>query len=420
MSFQQAVSGLNATSRDLEVISNNIANANTYGTKVSRAEFGDVYANALNGTGTNSIGIGVSVQAVTQQFTQGNIQTTNNPLDLAINGGGFFQVTGIGGVTTYTRNGQFHVDREGYIVNNTSQQLMGHPADAAGFIQPGISSPLQLRTGGINPQGTTEILMEFNLDSRQAATLPAGTPQVNFSDPATYNNATSMSVYDEKGQEIAVTYYFQKTATDTWNVYVSANGIPTQGTVAEPLPQTTITFPPNGGTPISPAGAITLDIPASTNLAGAETMAIPGITMFLSRATQYGAGFAVTDLTQDGYTAGQLTSISIEKDGSIMARYSNGESRAAGRVELASFRNPQGLQPNGDNSWLVTRASGEPITGVPGDGSLGVLQASALEESNVDLTGELVHMITAQRAYQANAQTIKTHDQILQTLVNLR
>jgi flagellar hook protein FlgE len=165
---------------------------------------------------------------------------------------------------------------------------------------------------------------------------------------------------------------------------------------------------------------VSFDVPASVNAQGAQTLAIAGVQLNLSGATQYGAGFGVTDLRQDGYAAGQLSGITIESNGIVMARYSNGQSKPAGQIELASFRNPQGLQPMGGNVWARTYGSGDPIVGVPSDGNMGVLQSGALEESNVDLTAELVSMITAQRIYQANAQTIKTQDQVLQTLVNLR
>ena len=420
MSFQQGLSGLNATAKSLEVIGNNIANASTYGFKSSRAEFADVYAAALNGAGTNSIGIGVNLAAVSQQFTQGNILTTESPMDLSINGAGFFQVTDGNSPVVFTRNGQFKIDRDGFIVNNQLQKLLGYPASANGVIQPGAASPIQLPTSGINPQVTSQIDMEFNLDSRLAVTAPTAGAAINFADPTTYNNATSMSVYDDKGQDVALTYYFQKAATDTWNVFVTANGTTVGGTAAAPLPVTTITFPPNGSAPTAPAAPVTLNIPASTNAAGAVTLPIPGIALDLTSATQYGAGFGVTNMTQDGFAPGQLNSISIESNGIVMARYSNGQSRPGGQIEVATFRNPQGLQPLGGNAWGRTFTSGDPVLGTPGNGNLGVLQAGALEESNVDLTAELVNMITAQRIYQANAQTIKTVDQILQTLVNMR
>ncbi len=420
MSFQQGLSGLNAASKNLDVIGNNIANANTYGAKSSRAEFGDMYAAALGAGGSSSIGIGVNLQAVTQQFSQGNITTTANGLDLAINGSGFFEVNS-GGQTLYSRNGQFQVNKDGFIVNNQSGQLLGYPADAQGVIQPGLAVPLQLPTAGIDPAPTTEITMEMNLDSRAGVTLPAATPMVNFSDATTYNNATSLTVYDDLGQDVALTYYFQKTDTSTWNVYVTANGtsVAVDG-AGDPAPLTTMIFPANGGSPTSPAGAVTLDVPASTNAAGAQTLAIPGIQLSLSGASQFGAGFGVTNLSQDGYAPGQLSGLSIEKNGIVMATYSNGQSKPAGQIELSTFRNPQGLKPLGGNLWARTFESGDPIVGTPGQGNLGVLQSGALEESNVDLTAELVNMITAQRTYQANAQTIKTQDQVLQTLVNLR
>jgi len=420
MSFQQGLSGLNATAKSLEVIGNNIANASTYGFKSSRAEFADVYAAALNGAGTNSIGIGVNLAAVSQQFMPNNIPTTENPMDLSINGAGFFQVTDGNSPVVFTRNGQFKIDRDGFIVNNQLQKLLGYPASANGVIQPGAASPIQLPTSGINPQVTSRIDMEFNLDSRLAVTAPTAGAAINFADPTTYNNATSMSVYDDKGQDVALTYYFQKAATDTWNVFVTANGTTVGGTAAAPLPVTTITFPPNGSAPTAPAAPVTLNIPASTNAAGAVTLPIPGIALDLTSATQYGAGFGVTNMTQDGFAPGQLNSISIESNGIVMARYSNGQSRPGGQIEVATFRNPQGLQPLGGNAWGRTFTSGDPVLGTPGNGNLGVLQAGALEESNVDLTAELVNMITAQRIYQANAQTIKTVDQILQTLVNMR
>jgi flagellar hook protein FlgE len=420
MSFQQGLSGLNATSKNLEIIGNNIANSNTFGSKVARGEFSDVYANALNGAGTNAVGIGTTLAAVSQQFTQGNVTSTDNPMDLAINGAGFFQVSDGRNPVMYSRNGQFKVDRDGFIVNNGAQRLMGYPADGTGVIQPGNAVALQLPTAGINPQATTEIEIEMNLDSRVASTAPAVAPAIDFSDPTTYNNATSLTVYDAKGQDVALTYYFQKSATDTWNVFVTANGAPVNGTLAAPLATTTINFPSNGGTPTAPVGPVAFDIPASVNAVGAQTLPITGVQLDLGGATQYGAGFGVTNMSQDGYAPGQLTGISIETNGIVMARYSNGQNKPAGQIELATFRNPQGLQPQGGNAWARGYASGDPILGVAGEGNLGVLQSGALEESNIDLTAELVSMITAQRVYQANAQTIKTQDQVLQTLVNLR
>jgi flagellar hook protein FlgE len=420
MSFQQGLSGLNASSKNLEVIGNNVANANTIGAKESRAEFGDMYASAI---GNSSIGIGVNLQAVTQQFTQGNITTTDNPLDLAISGNGFFEVQNPAGQTLYTRSGQFQQDNNGFITTNTGLKLVGYPASKNGTIQPGAAVPLQLPTGGVAPNPTSKITVEMNLDSREATKLasPVPTPQVDFTDATTYNDATSVTVYDAKGQDVALTYYFQKSATDTWNVYATANGSSVNVDASgNPLPVTTINFPPNGGTPTSPLGTVPLNIPASTNAAGASTLPISGVALDLTGATQFGSSFGVTSMAQDGYAAGQLVSVAIEKTGIVTATYSNGQSKAAGQLELATFRNPQGLSPLGGNMWARSYASGDPTVGTPNTGNIGSLQAGALEESNTDLTSELVNMITAQRVYQANAQTIKTEDQIMQTLVNLR
>ncbi|TAK78130.1 MAG: flagellar hook protein FlgE [Aquabacterium sp.] len=420
MGFQQGLSGLNVSSKNLEVIGNNVANANTFGAKTSRGEFADMYATSMNGGGSNNIGIGATVAAVAQQFTQGNITTTENPLDLAINGSGFFQVTDGQNPTTYTRNGQFKLDRDGFLVNNQKHKLMGYPADTQGNILSGTAQPLQLPTAGISPRQTDEITMEVNLDSRDdVSTVAFAIPPVSGS----YSNATSQTVYDAVGQDVAVTYYYRKSGVHTWEVYAAANGNTILGSNAAPVPVATMSFNSSGGTPASitwnTAAAGQIDIPADASGAG-KWEAISPINLDLTSTTEYGSSFSVTNLTQSGYAPGQLTSISIDSSGVILARYSNGQSKPAGQIELATFRNVQGLQPLGGNEWASTYASGDPIMGTPTSSNFGILQSGALEESNVDLTGELVAMIVAQRTYQANAQTIRAEDQILQTLVNLR
>jgi flagellar hook protein FlgE len=254
MSFQQGLSGLNASAKNLAVIGNNIANANTFGAKAARAEFADVYANAVAG-GSNGIGIGVTLAGVAQQFTQGNISTTENPLDLAINGSGFFQMRDGRGATVYSRDGAFKVDRNGFVTNNQDQRLMGYPADGTGNIIAGSAAPLQMPTAGITPAITTRIDMELNLDARLKVTLPTAGPPIDFADPTTYNNATSITVYDAKGQDVQLTYYFQKAATDQWNVYVSANGVPIATASGNPVSSATLNFPTNGGSPTIPWAA---------------------------------------------------------------------------------------------------------------------------------------------------------------------
>ena len=417
MGFQQGLSGLNASSKNLEVIGNNVANSTTVGAKSSRAEFSDMYATAIGGT---SVGIGVNLQAVTQQFTQGTLSSSDNPLDLAINGNGFFEVNN-NGQTLYTRNGQFHADKDGFITTSAGMKLMGYPASTDGTIQPGGAKPIQLPTTGVSPNPTSKIGIEVNLDSRKSSTVPATSPMIDFSDAKTYNDASSVTVFDAKGQDVALTYYFQKSATDTWNVYATANGTSASvDAMGKPLPVTTLTFPANGGKPTLPLGTVSINIPATTNAAGAAATVPITASLDLTGATQFGAGFGVTNMTQNGFAAGQFTSIAIDTSGVVMATYSNGQSKPAGQIELAAFRNQQGLSPMGGNLWSRTAASGEPTVGTPSSGSLGTLKAGALEQSNTDLTGNLVDMIVAQRIYQANAQTIKTQDQVFQTLVNLR
>jgi flagellar hook protein FlgE len=427
MNFQQGLSGLNATSKSLEVIGNNIANANTYGSKSARAEFADMYANSI-GT-TSNVGIGVRVAAVAQQFTQGSLLATNNAMDVAINGEGFFQLKASSGDLLYSRNGQFKVDSDGFIVNGQNQRLQGYSADQQGTIQTGVRTDLQFPPAGLPPHATDGVSIELNFDSRSDATMPTPpsgqTYDIDLDDATTYNNATSVRTYDAKGQPVDVAFYFQKSAKDVWNVYAAVGSTTLSGTSGNPQPIIEgLKFDSTGLNPQVPDGsggyralqALTLpDVPA-----GPVNAAISGIQFDMGKVTQYGATFSVTDVNQTGNAPGQLTSLTIEDNGMINARYTNGLSRKAGQLELANFRNPQGLRSVGGNAWINSPQAGEAVSGVPGSGTLGVLQSGALEESNVDMTGELVSMITSQRLYQANAQTIKTQDSIMQTLVSLR
>jgi flagellar hook protein FlgE len=425
MSFQTGLSGLNSSSRSLDVIGNNIANANTVGMKSSRTEFSDLVASTNGLSGANSAGIGTAIGAVSQQFAQGNINITGNDLDVAINGGGFFQVSLRDGSTAYTRDGQFKLDNAGNIVNNSGAKLLGYPTDVSGTPTSSIAQTLNLPTAApIAAKQTSAITAEFNLDARAvvAASATPPTPRTTY--------GTSLTAYDSQGVAVPVNLYFERaastpanptavppvTASDNWNVYDVAtggaalfqmqfdgSGAPvsyTSGTPAVTTPASTpfalSINPPNG---ITPTFTANLDI---------------------SKATQYGASFAVSNLTQDGYAPGNLLSVKIGDKGVITARYSNGQTQAAGQIALANFRNVQGLAASGAGNWVQTVNSGPAVPGAPGQGNLGVLTSGAVEESNVDLTAELVNMMTAQRAYQANAQTIKTQDQVMSTLVNLR
>lgn len=408
MSFQQSLSGLNAASKNLEVIGNNVANANTVGFKSGRVQFADIYANSLLGNAQNSAGIGVVVQSIAQQFGQGNVTVSGNPLDVAINGNGFFRVS-TNGTISYTRNGQFQVDKDSYMVTSTGARLTGYPADGAGGIVQSAPVDLRLSTADLAPNITTESGIVANLDSRTSTTIAGA---FDPTDATTYHNASGLTVYDSLGNPRVLQIFFRRTAANTWNVYGSENGVALNGAAS----LGTLNF--------TNAGAIdttTTTLPFNLSIASTNGALTPqSFTLDFKGTTQYGANFGVTRITQDGFATGRLAGFSIGDDGLILGRYSNGQTRAQGQISLASFANPQGLVPIGNNQWAESSASGQPIVGAPQGGNMGVLQSGALEESNIDLTRELVDMITAQRTYQANAQTIKTQDQMLQTLVNLR
>lgn len=402
MSFQQGLSGLNAASKSLEVIGNNVSNANTVGFKQSQAIFADVFANSLTGSGASQIGIGTKIASVRQEFTQGNITNSNNPLDIAINGGGFFRLSDNGAVV-YSRNGQFQLDKEGFIVNSQGQNLTGYTV-VNGVLSTGSPNDLQINTADLPPSETTLVNGLFNLDSRKTELSSANFDQ---EDPTTYHHSTSVNVYDSLGNSHIMQNFFIKTDAGTWDVYTAVDGNTGSKTA-------TMTFDETGIKPtISPDPAevsITVDT-------GASNMTV---ALDFSGSTQFGSNFSVNSLSQDGYTSGRLSGFTVSNDGTIVGRYTNGQSATLGQVVLASFTNPNGLQSLGNNVWTETADSGPSLVGMPNSGNLGVMQANAIEDSNVDLTAELVKMITAQRVYQANAQTIKTQDQVLQTLVNLR
>ena len=470
MAFQQGLSGLNVYSKALDVVSNNIANASTVGFKGSDAHFADVYAGALNGASSKQIGIGVSLMAVQQNFNQGNLTVTSNALDMAINGNGFFRVQKSPDDQTgyYTRNGQFHLDKDGYIVNSNGTFLTGYGSDDGVTVNSASIVPLTVGTGGIVPQqtGWTEavnpgkggLTMAVNLDNRDKhslATPPTTDPEWEqlqaFAwdptfNPNMFNYSTSAAIYDQTGAEHALTNYYVRVGNDgtdlrQWQVYtVIDNKYLVNGTGGG-LPTTTLDFEPNGtlitggiaarvpldlSNTTARDGTI-VDLTADTPVAPA-TMALnwfdqtPGYAFHLNFAetTQFGMKSDNGRNTQDGYRAGTLTNLSVSQEGIVIGSYSNGQQKVMGQVALVEFTNPNGLQSASNNLWIETYTSGQPTIGQPGGGTRGIVQSGEVEDSNVDLTQELVNMIVFQRNYQANAQTIKTQDQILQTLVNLR
>jgi flagellar hook protein FlgE len=426
MAFQQGLSGLNAASKSLEVIGNNVSNAGTAGFKQSHAQFADVYAASLSGGGGSQIGIGTRLARVSQQFTQGNISGTNNPLDMAINGDGFFRMTAGNGDIQYSRNGQFQLNKDGFIENANGSLLTGYGLAPNGQISNGAPEALQISTADLTPTPTSTYDLVLNLDSR---TPPLVSANFNPNDPMTYHKSVPVPIYDSLGNaHLLQTYYVNKGpaaagAGNSWDVYamVTLNdgstvpiGTPPTPPQVTQDPVGTLTFT-TGGTPVTapppPAIAVTFPVP------GAAAMTID---IRHGATTQFGSPMSVNSQAQNGYTSGSLTGFSVAGDGKLVGRYSNGKANVLGQVALVDFANPNGLQAIGNNAFIATSDSGVPLISTPGSSGLGALQASAIEESNVDLTAELVNMITAQRIYQANAQTIKTEDQIMQTLVNLR
>src|SRR3990167_304011 len=423
MGFQQGLSGLNSSSKSLEVIGNNVANANTYGAKSSRAEFADMYAASLGGSGTNKIGIGVRVAAVAQQFTQGNLTTTSNPLDIAINGDGFFMVQRwdpvngtenlqAAGERLYSRNGQFKVDSSGYIVNNEGHKVLSND-----------SNTIKLNLTGGAAQATTRITADLNLNATDGTDTPFDATQFPPV-TGTFSFATTQTLYDGSGEAVPLEYYFRKSGIDQWEAFTAVGGSYLNGGA----PSFTMDFDPSTSLPTSitdsagntSTGVGLASVPLPTIPASGTRSAISGVTVDFSGITQYAGSSTINELAQTGYPKGDFSSFQIDSNGAVLVRYTNGVTEVGGQLGLARFTNSQGLQPVGGNEWKDTAASGSPLVDKPGSGRFGLLQGGALEESNVDLTGELVNMIVAQRAYQANAQTIKTEDQVLQTLVNLR
>ncbi|MDI9245206.1 flagellar hook protein FlgE [Marinobacter sp. CHS3-4] len=632
MAFNTGLSGLRASQVDLDVTGNNIANASTVGFKGSRAEFGDLYASGFLSGGSNTVGDGVRVQDVKQSFGQGNISFTDNGLDLAINGDGFF-VLNNGGEIRYSRAGQFGVDKDGFITNNQGMRVQGFIADDDGNLS-GIRGDLQIESGNLAPRRTTELQSDLNLDSREPvlerrvadmgdfsvappatgfpqetfeityddgsvvtttinptnvgdysaadvvdvlngpdglsasattqyegiseADLDAAIAAGNFSfdlsvgnvnvpvdtvsvtdaaslvtainaaqaptvsaslvggnlrlidnrgnnltagfssdgpsqapettvgtvrpqadreitdiastgggtnltaswtsrsinitnqftpdDQRTYNHATTTTIFDSLGNSHEITQFYVKqpapgdgVGVSEWSVYLQIDGEFVGGTGTNPYQARfdqdgnlqSINGDPNGqilvddwtpkaadGTPNgadgppAPGTNITTPIP--------EPPTTSAFVLNLAETTQYGSDFGVTDQQQNGFTTGRLSGLDVSDEGVLFARYTNGQSQSLGQVALASFSNTNGLSPVGETTWVETFDSGQPIIGAPDTGTLGAIKASSVEESNVDLSAELVNLIIAQRNYQANAKTIETSDAVTQTIINLR
>ncbi|MEH6386500.1 MAG: flagellar hook protein FlgE [Pseudomonas profundi] len=512
MSFNTGLSGIRAAASELNITGNNIANAGTVGFKGSRAEFADVYAASVLGSGSNAVGSGVVTGDVAQLFNQGAVNFTENSLDLAINGNGFF-VTSNNGALSYTRAGYFGTDATGNIVNNFGERLQGFGVnEATGTINEGVQTDLRVDTKAANPRATTSVESTLNLNSTsvqpasskqayddafaeairpraevwatkefatrsseidgQIAAIQAVTPvdgdaivaleairvaeyktkldefvpeqadldatnalelaakaareKFDPADSSTYNSSTSVNVFDSQGNPHVLTKYFVKTGGNTWDLhtYIGGERVDTQGTPAgEPKVltfnqtgqlQSTEPLVISGWQPLDKNGQPTGAVGSAPDSEGT------GFALNLSGSTQYAANFAVTAVSQDGYTTGDLAGLEINDEGLLVARYTNGQTKVQGQLALATFANQQGLTPLGKTAWAQSSQSGEPVIGKPGSGTLGSVQSGALEQSNVDLSEQLINLIVAQRNYQANSKTIQTEDAVTQTIINLR
>lgn len=396
MSFSIATSGLNAVTEQLNAISNNIANSGTVGFKSGRAEFSALYA--------ESQPLGVGVSAVTQSITKGgSISSTGTALDLAINGNGFFMVRDSAGTTAYTRAGYFGTDSAGNLVNNLGMYLQGYPVDANGTLQVGTISNLTISSGSIPAKATESIDFTANLDAR--AEVPTTSP-FDPKDNTSYNNSYTTQVYDSLGREHTMNQYFVKTGENEWEVHYYMDDKPVTNGGVDQVQKLSFN---SQGILTNPSGSVAL----TADIAGADSITID---MSYNGTSQYGSDFSVSKNKGDGYASGERTGQAIDEDGSVYATFSNGERLLQGQLVLANFTNPNGLQSQDGTTWAQTASSGAPLTGTPGSGLLGSIVSGALESSNVDLTSELVGLMTAQRNYQANTKVISTNDSMMSAL----
>lgn len=495
MSFNIGLSGIRAAASDLNITGNNIANAGTVGFKGSRAEFADVYAASVLGSGSNAQGSGVVLGDVAQLFTQGAVNFTENSLDLAINGNGFF-VTSKNGAMSYTRAGYFGTDNSGFIVNNFGEKLQGFGVNAVtGQINQGVQTDLRVDTRSANPKATSTIESTLNLNStnvrpavlqqaydsvrlghaqgpataardavlvadgidpvdynpqvhigarntyeaalrdyqmtadQQVGALAAGRATFDPSNSATYNSSTSVNVFDSLGNPHVMTKYFVKTDANNWDMFVLIDGRDVQSGIAATDPQFDPTATTRYSLNFNASGELTSPQPLnvvgwrpldSTGRPAGAQSPVDSLAIDLRGSSQYASSFAVTSVVQDGFTTGELAGLQIDDQGMLVARYTNGQTKVQGQLALATFANQQGLTPIGKTGWAQSSASGEPVIGKPGTGTLGSVQSGALEMSNVDLSEQLINLIIAQRNYQANAKTIQTEDAVTQTIINLR
>jgi flagellar hook protein FlgE len=442
MSFNIALSGLAAAQKDLDTTANNIANVNTTGFKESRAEFADVYAGSIFSPGRTKVGDGVSTSQVAQQFSQGALKFTQNSLDMAITGDGFFAMTPdlASRDMTFTRSGAFKLSKDNFIVDNNGNLLQGYPVDpatgSASSVSLSTTKPIQIPSTAGAPRSTSNVFLTMNLNSTLTAPT-GGWATFNPTDKSTYNagSTTSTTVYDSLGEPHVLSFYFRRTATATnndWEVFAVFDDKtaipPAAGSYFGPV---TLDFDANG-IPVVPTTTSLPDLvlPSATlNTAAYLTNGAQftsNLTVNFSNEagtnfpTQYASKFEVGSLNQDGTTVGRLTSIDIDAAGKVMASYSNGDQTFLSQVTVVKFANPQGLTQAGNTSWKQSLRSGEALAGEANTGTLGAINSSALENSNVNLTNELVDLIAAQRNFQANSRALEVNSSLQQTVLQIR
>jgi len=464
MSFNIALSGLNAAQKDLDVTSNNIANVNTVGFKESRAEFVDVYASSLLAAGKTKVGDGVLTADVAQQFSQGSIQFTNNALDLAITGNGFFAtVPELDSLErSYTRAGQFKLNADNFVVNSAGGHLLGFPVNSDGSsssVSLSTAEPIRIPTESGAPTKTSEVDIRMNLPAGDSY-IAAAPGNFDPDDPLTFNHSTSVTIFDSLGDSHIMTYYFVKDDptpppgadnANEWMLFAAIDGSVIDledpnttavadnrvgGGVSGPLSPTGVigarlVFDSSGDfisqlPPLADGGIITVDF--SNHLPnGADTTQTVQIDFNLdatgpnpNEPTQFASNFEVTALNQDGLAVGRLTGIDIGNDGLVRATYSNGTSQPLARIAMVNFANEQGLTQVGNSSWKESLVSGGALAGEGGSGTFGTINSSALEQSNVNLTTELIDLISAQRNFQANSRALEVDNQLNQTILQIR
>ncbi|SFC25065.1 flagellar hook protein FlgE [Pseudoalteromonas denitrificans] len=481
MSFNIALSGLKASQKDLDVTANNIANVNTYGFKESRAEFADVFSSSIFSSSKTQNGGGVVTQDVAQQFHQGSLLITSNSLDMAISGNGFF-VTTEGPLSrdfTYTRAGAFKLDSENRIVTSDGNFLQGLPVNTDGSVKSvslSTTAPIQIPDSAGSPSATGQIDLSFNLNSNATNLDPA---LFDPTDTTTFTSSTSTVVYDSLGNSRIAAVYYVKT-TNPAALGASGGAAPgTPGVVGGSADTNNSTWAMFSTVTDDAGNVVNVDLQQDPNVANpgalqyqatsgqrgmllqfdSSGVAVPGtfptprteplgtvanvtvpvviphdgagvinngadpdqtFNMVMTKLTQVSGAFEVSALSQDGKTVGRLTGISIGTDGLIEAKYSNGDTQAISKVALVRFPNDQGLTQIGNTSWTSSQTSGEPLAGEADSGTFGSIRSGTLEQSNVNLTGELVDLITAQRNFQANSRALEVNNSISQTILQIR